>query len=415
MRTITIIGAGQAGLQLGIGLLKNGYTVNIVSNRTAEDIATGRVPSSQSMYDMAVGFERDFGLAFWDDECPPADGLFVRAGHDADEFMVDWKVNWKDISLRPVQAVDQRVKMPRWMEEFESLGGQLIYQEANIDDLELYADSSDLVIVASGKGEINKLFPRDDERSEIDKPQRNIALTYVHGMLPEEDHSSVNISIRPGVGEYINFPGLTHSGPCDIINLLGVPGGPMDCWDDVKTPQEHLQRAVDLIHEFFPWEAHRCKNLTLTDDLGIIAGSVTPTVRKPIGVLPSGRTVLGMADVLVLNDPMTGQGSNNASKCAHVYLEAIINHQDRAFDDEWKYDTYEQFWSYAEWTAKLVNSFILPPTDNLLRIVTACNDNPALVETLAKGFNDPRTLAPWFYDADKTEKFIKNLALAKAS
>lgn len=415
MKTITIIGAGQAGLQLGIGLLKNGYTVNIVSNRTAEDIATGRVPSSQSMYGMAIDIERDFGLSFWDDECPAANGLYVRVGFEADAFMVDWKVNWKDVNLTPVQAVDQRIKMPRWMAEFEALGGQLIYQEAGIEDLEFYAGSSDLVIVASGKGDINRLFPRDDERSEIDRPQRKIALTYVHGMLPETDHSSINISIRPGIGEYINFPGLTHSGPCDIINLEGVPGGPMDCWDDVKTPQEHLQRAVDIIHEFFPWEAYRCKNLTLTDDLGILAGSVTPTIRKPIGVLPSGRTVLGMADVLALNDPMTGQGSNNASKCAKVYLEAIIKHQDCAFDDKWKHDTAEQFWSYARPAAKLVSSFILPPTENLLRVVTAGNDNQALVETLARGFDDPRTLEPWFYDSDKTKKIIKNLALAKVS
>jgi 2-polyprenyl-6-methoxyphenol hydroxylase-like FAD-dependent oxidoreductase len=54
MRNITVIGAGQSGLQLGLGLLQNDYRVRLVSNRTAEDIATGKVMSSQFMFDDAL-------------------------------------------------------------------------------------------------------------------------------------------------------------------------------------------------------------------------------------------------------------------------------------------------------------------------------------------------------------------------
>ena len=35
--------------------------------------------------------------------------------------------------------------------------------------------------------------------------------------------------------------------------------------------------------------------------------------------------MLGLADVVVLNDPITGQGSNNASKCAASYLATILH------------------------------------------------------------------------------------------
>jgi 2-polyprenyl-6-methoxyphenol hydroxylase-like FAD-dependent oxidoreductase len=42
MRNITIVGAGQSGLQLGLGLLQNGYRVRLISNRTAEDLAAGK-------------------------------------------------------------------------------------------------------------------------------------------------------------------------------------------------------------------------------------------------------------------------------------------------------------------------------------------------------------------------------------
>ncbi|MFD1807897.1 hypothetical protein ACFSHQ_06235 [Gemmobacter lanyuensis] len=70
MRTITIIGGGQSGLQLGIGLLQAGHKVRVVQNRTAEDIATGKVLSSQCMFHTAVQNERDLGIDFWSDICP---------------------------------------------------------------------------------------------------------------------------------------------------------------------------------------------------------------------------------------------------------------------------------------------------------------------------------------------------------
>ncbi|MFX8565835.1 FAD-binding oxidoreductase, partial [Acinetobacter baumannii] len=79
---------------------------------------------------------------------------------------------------------------------------------------------------------------------------------------------------------------------------------------------EHLARSTAILRQFFPWEAERCSRVELTDGNGILAGRVPPTVRHPVALLPSGRPVLGMADVVVLNDPITGQGSNNAAKCA---------------------------------------------------------------------------------------------------
>jgi hypothetical protein len=41
LRHITTVGAGQAGLQLGLGLLRYGYHVTVVSERTPEQIRHG--------------------------------------------------------------------------------------------------------------------------------------------------------------------------------------------------------------------------------------------------------------------------------------------------------------------------------------------------------------------------------------
>ena len=73
-RTITIVGAGQSGLQLGIGLLDAGYDVTLISNRTPEQIRTGSIASSQCMFDAALGHERDLGLDLWSD-APVVEGI----------------------------------------------------------------------------------------------------------------------------------------------------------------------------------------------------------------------------------------------------------------------------------------------------------------------------------------------------
>ncbi len=67
MRKFTIIGGGQSGLMVAIGLQKAGHQVRVVQNRTAEDIENGRVLSSQCMFSNAVQHERDLGIDFWSD------------------------------------------------------------------------------------------------------------------------------------------------------------------------------------------------------------------------------------------------------------------------------------------------------------------------------------------------------------
>jgi hypothetical protein len=220
MRNITIVGAGQSGLQLGLGLLQNGYRVRMITNRTPEDIATGKVMSSQFMFNDSLQAERDLGINFWEKECPNTDALGVTiAGPDGGKA-----VSWVYALDKPGQAVDQRVKFPGWMKTFAERGGELVIHEAGVADLENYARSSDLVILAGGKGDIVKLFERDAERSPFDKPQRALALTYVTGLTPYAP-TRVAFNLAPTVGEYFVFPSLTTTGPCEIMVFEGIPGG----------------------------------------------------------------------------------------------------------------------------------------------------------------------------------------------
>ncbi|GAB1365005.1 hypothetical protein MASR1M32_42410 [Rhodobacter sp.] len=321
-------------------------------------------------------------------------------------------IDWAGKLDRNAYAVDQRVKMPRWLDEFVKLGGELVIADAGIEELETYAAEDDLVVVASGKGEVGKMFARDAGKSPYDKPQRALALTYVTGMTPRQPHSAVEFNLIPGVGEYFVFPSLTTTGPCEIMVLEGIPGGPMDCWADVTTPEQHLEKSLWILKTFLPWEYERSKNCQLTDDNGILAGRFAPTVRHPVGVLPSGRKVLGLGDTVCLNDPITGQGSNNASKAAAIYLKSILAHGDRPFDQAFMQATFDAYWDYAKWVVQWTNMMLQPPPPFILEIMgTACVE-PRLAHRMANAFDDPRDFFPWFADPAEASAYLSSLKAA---
>lgn len=406
MRAIKIIGAGQSGLQLSIGLLRHGYDVTVVTNRNRREVEQGRVLSSQCMFNMALQHERDVGLNLWDRECPPIDGIGLTIVDTDGSRAIDWAARLD----APAQSVDQRVKMPAWMDEFERLGGKLSIMQVSLDELDQLAGDADLVLVASGKGEVGRIFKRDNEKSTFDQPMRALSLTYVADMVPRDEYAAVCFNIIPGIGEYFVFPALTTTGPCEVMVFEGIPGGPMDCWAEVKSPGQHLQKSKQILEHFLPWEAERCRDIQLTDDNGILAGRFSPIIKEPIGRLPSGAAVLGMADTVCLNDPITGQGSNNASKSAAIYLDAIVSRESGPFDDEWMQQTFDAYWDYAQWVTHWTNSLLLPPTENMQKLLGAAQTRPELASRIVNGFSDPTTFFPWWDDPQAADRLINSAA-----
>jgi flavin-dependent dehydrogenase len=410
MRKIAIIGGGQSGLQLALGLQQKQYDVTVVSNRNPEQIRNGRVTSSQFMFHDSLQNERDLGINFWEKECPITEGIaFTIPGSDKTKALF-WEAKLNHYG----QSVDQRVKFAGWMKEFARRGGNLVIQDAGPNEVDEYSRTHDLVIVAAGKGEINRMFERDATRSPFDQPMRALALTYVKNMLPRKPFTAVSFNLVPGVGEYFVFPALTTTGLCEIMVFEGVPGGPMDCWNDVKNPEQHLAKSKWVLEKFMPLERDRCDKIELTDDNGILAGRFAPTVRKPVAKLPSGKFALGMADVVATNDPITGQGSNTASKAAAIYLKRILERGDKPFDAQWMQETFNHFWDYAQWVVKWTNSLLVPPEPQILQLMGAASQIPRLASRIANGFNNPPDYSPWWFDPVEAEKTIKSSAAAGA-
>jgi hypothetical protein len=416
MRKILIVGAGQAGLQLALGLQSQGYDVTVMSNRTADEIRGGRVMSTQCMFQQALRHERDESLNFWEDSAPKIEGLGVSVaapGSWQGPGETQRAVNWLGILDGYAQSVDQRLKMAGWLETFAQRGGRLVIHGAAVSDLDFFAGRYDLVLVAAGKGELVSMFGRDAARSPYDAPQRALAVSYVHGLGQRPEHpgtEAVRCNLVPGVGELFVMPCQTTSGRCDILFWEGIPGGPADVFQGVKDPAEHLGRTLALMETYTPWEYARATKVELTDAGGTLSGRYAPTVRNPVGRLPSGGAVLGVADVVVANDPITGQGSNSASKCAASYLSSIVERGDRPFDEEWMRGTFDRYWDTAQHVTKWTNAMLAPPPEHVLNLLGAAGELQPVADRFANGFNDPADFEEWFFESAKAEAYLGSVA-----
>lgn len=102
MRRIGIVGAGQSGVLgvlLALCLLRHGYNVTVVMDRTAEEVRSGPVMSSQCLFDSGLTIERQLGVDAWSDTCPYIERMTIAIGESVN-FAASFEYN--------AQSVDQR-------------------------------------------------------------------------------------------------------------------------------------------------------------------------------------------------------------------------------------------------------------------------------------------------------------------
>ena len=408
MASFLIVGAGQSGLQLGIGLLDDGHDVTVVSNRTPEDVRNGRLTSGQCMFGRALATERALGIDLWEQECPQAEGMAISVANPAGgAALVDWAARLDQGAM----SVDQRVKMPAWMELFEQRGGRLEIAQAGIADLERYRDTHDLVIIAAGRGETSKLFRRIPQLSPFEKPQKLVAIVAVTGVAARPEWDAVCFNMVPGVGENIVVPTLTPSGPGHLVVFQLVPGGPWDCFQDADSVEKHLAISKRLQEEFVPRMYERCRDAEPMDATAFLFGGVTPIVREAVGQLPSGRFVLGIGDTVVVNDPLTAPGANSAAKAADAYLSAIRAHGEAPYDRAFMEQTWNAFWnSTMRFVCEWNNTLLRGMPDHILRALVAGNGAPAIRDRFVNGFANPADYFDWLVSPDQAAGFLEQIA-----
>ncbi|MFJ9949418.1 styrene monooxygenase/indole monooxygenase family protein [Kitasatospora sp. NPDC091207] len=411
MRRIAVVGAGQAGLQLALGLLAGGYEVTVVAERTAAQVRGGRVLSTQAMFGPALRIERAAGLDLWADRAPAVSAVRSVLAAPPGVRALEFTMTLDD----PAQSVDQRLKTARWLELVAERGGRVEYRTLDRAALRELAGRHELTVVAAGRGGLAGIFERDGRRSPHDAPQRSLSCLYVHGVGSPDPATepSARMHALPGLGELYLQPALTLSGPCEILLWEAVPGGPLDCFPDRPGPAAQLARIREVLGAYLPWEAELWGSAEPTDAGAGLYGALTPTVRRPVARLDgSGGEVhvLGIGDAVVLNDPITGQGANSAARAADAYLRAIAAHGGEPFTPAWMHDTFERFWQeHARHTVDFTTAMLAMP-EHLRGVFAAAAAYPAVARRLANTYAEPADHAAWLATPESTAAYLASVA-----
>ncbi|MFL1379249.1 MULTISPECIES: styrene monooxygenase/indole monooxygenase family protein [unclassified Nocardiopsis] len=410
MRKILIVGAGHAGLHLAHGLLTHGYDVTVITGQSSLEIRTGRPSITQFTFPTALEYERKFDLDFWSALSPqireqklavfregqPITAISGRS-HPGNGYTV---------------AVDRRVKMADWLEFFEDRGGKVVIHGVTVTDLDYFSRMFDLIIVAVGHGELGQLFDHDTSRFSGTRP-RALAQAYVYDLWPPHPGEGENIGwfgVTEEAGNIMLIPILTQEGPAHNLLLVDKKGGPMDAWPDRPGPEEQLRRMKDLMRKYAPEFFERSKDAALVDGRSTIVEDLTPQVRNPVGRLPSGGLAIGMADVVVTMDPFVGQSWNNSTRCAEAYLESIIEHGDKPFDEDFMVGAFDRFWEFgqdnqmwAEFASTMVEQSL---PEHIMNILAASVQYQEVADRWIQGWDFPSDYKNWMLDEQKALAYI---------
>ncbi|MGW2375774.1 styrene monooxygenase/indole monooxygenase family protein [Kitasatospora sp. NPDC001683] len=410
MRRIAVVGAGQAGLQLALGLVADGYEVTLVAERTPEQVRGGRVLSTQAMFGPALRIEAAAGLDRWTAGAPAVSSVDAVLVAPSAVRVLEFTMTLDE----PARSVDQRIKLAGWLELLAERGGRVEYRSMDRAGLHALARRHELTVVAAGRGELAGIFERDAARSPFDRPQRALSCLYAHGVGSPDPSAGPRARMHalPGLGELYLQPALTRSGPCDILLWEALPGGPLDVFGDGPDPGVQLDRIRALLAEYLPWEAELWCDAGPTDAGAGLWGAVTPTVRRPVAELGTGVDavhVLGLGDAVVVNDPITGQGANGAARAAEAYRRAIREHGDAPFTADWMCRTAERFWQrHARHTVEFTAAMLTMP-DHLQGVFAAAAEHPAVARRLANTYAEPSDHAAWLATAELAAAYLSSV------
>lgn len=386
MTSIGIIGAGVAGLHLGLHLRGQDIDVTIYTNRTAEQVADGRVMNSVAHMSATIDIERELGVGEW----PHTDAEYSYH-HHYNGWGDDRRFSGK--FEKPARVIDYRIYLPRLMAEFDARGGRTVINDLSVADIEALTDVHDLVVVSTGKGEIGALFPRREDKSPFTSPQRKLAVGFWKGVAPR-DPRGVEISVAPPGGELLAIPMWSFSGPVHALLFESVPNGPQAVLTDQRyedDPAEYRELTLRVLREAHPSVYERVDESAFDLQNGakdILQGAVNPVLREDYVRLANGKFLLALGDVHMTVDPIQAQGANSAAYSAKIVADSIRD--DKVFDERFMQKVARRRAERLEASNDWVNTMIqLPPAPQIPELFSAMVHNPELADRFTENFNYP--------------------------
>jgi 2-polyprenyl-6-methoxyphenol hydroxylase-like FAD-dependent oxidoreductase len=387
-KRIGIIGAGTAGLQLGLFLRQHDIEATIYTDRRPEDYAAGRLPNTVAHHAVTVERERALGIDYW----PTAEyGYFGHhyflGGPAQLRFYGDYHA--------PSRAIDYRIYHPQLMEDFTSRGGQIDYRVLDENDVATLENQHDLIVVCTGKGTFGKLFARDPQHSPHQAPQRALCVGVFKG-IQQLDKRAVVWGASPGHGEMIEIPYLTFGGMAMALVWENHIGGDLEVLRHVRyedDPAGFRKLMLEKLQTHYPMTMERVDEAEFdvaNSPLDILQGGVVPIVRETSAVLPGGTTALALGDVNATVDPVLGQGGNMASHAAWILGEEIVAQDvfDARFVEVVDARRRDRVLAATRWTNFMLAALdALPP--EFQAFIGALAQNRSLADEFTDNFNFP--------------------------
>jgi 2-polyprenyl-6-methoxyphenol hydroxylase-like FAD-dependent oxidoreductase len=384
MRNIGIVGAGIAGLQLGLFLRSYGIEPTIYTEKTPEQQQAARLSNVVIRNAHTRERERILGVNHWDAADTDLTSLtFHIGGARPLKIAGDFE--------RPANIVDMRIYLARLLEDFAARGGRVEVGVLQSDDLVHLSTQHDLLVVAAGRGSMATLFPRLPEHSPYDKPQRIVVGGLYRGIAYPQP-LGFDVCITPGTGEILALPLFSFESGLTGIAFEIVPGGAFEPLKQARyeeNPQRFDTLVLELMREYAPIIYARVdpQAFELARPLDLCHAAITPTVRRGYTQLPNGRLVVALGDAHVVNDPLTGQGANAASHAAEVLAEAIRSGGD--FDQAFCRRVEQQMWTYTGPVTEICNARLRPPAPHAAQLLAAAAQHKSIANLYADGFHNP--------------------------
>lgn len=422
MRKIAIVGAGQAGLLAAHALNQQGYEVTLYSDKSPEDFLTHARPTGAAgRFEMAVGYERKLGLEHWGHEAPLCNGVHLTFSPTQGNQLLTLLGRLKNSHL---MAIDLRMQSARWMNDLIERGGKVEIEDITVKRLDEIVAKNDLTIVAAGRSELMKLFPRDEARSRYREPQRFLAMVCFNntklGVSYAPWFSPIKFNFFERYGEMFWMPWYSKDKVPSLVCLFEArTGSPLDRFRDCRSGAEVLNRGREVVRDLMPWDSETFEKAEVCDEHSWLVGAFTPEVRQVAGTLPSGRHVMALGDTAHSLDPIGGQGANSGNKMTQVFVESIVARGDKAFDADWMRQTFDRFWDRHRFCDVLNNTLLEPLTAPGRRLLISQygstgkpdDDSPQqrIADMFIENFNDPILLTEAFHDDAKAKQVVRKV------
>jgi hypothetical protein len=403
---IGIIGAGVAGLHLGLYLQLHGVPATIYSDKTPGQLAAGRMLNTVAHHNTTVTREQALGVDHWDLR---EYGYFCHHHYIGGPEPGAAPLRFPGDFEAPSRGIDYRVYLPRLIDDYTGRGGDFRVRGVGPGDLAQLARDHELIVVAAGKSGLASLFPPLAGRTPYEKPPRRLCGGLYRGIAYSEP-KRVTMSIAPGHGELLEIPMFSKDGFVTALLFENVPGGDTEVLADAKydeDPKAFEDLVLAKLRAHHPAVSERVDpasfGLTGPDDL--IQGAILPTIRENYIRLADGRYAIALGDAHNVVDPVIGQGANSASYSAWELGAAII--EDPDFDERFCRKAAarraDRVNAIFDWTNLMIG---LPPAPHLLELLGAMSASRQIADEFTNNFNYPERQWDILATPERTRSFL---------